>query len=617
MIITYSHIIDGVEVTAPKGWEKNVISVDFRKQDSLTALSSNVSVDLGTLIFTNDGAIGGLPKSAQYIIDHVEGGFGGGTNGLFEDLSYQIKFQFAGLEYTMFDGYLDMDTYLKNSPVNVTIEAKPFQDINALVTKAKANSFGYLENIKFITKADYVSIPFIVQSQEDGALLLAAIAVLTLLSIQLAQVLKTFADDVATATSLIATGLTGSAASLIYLAFSVITQGFLILILSIQIVRILNDIKEIVLPSLRYHKSMYLYDLLDKAVTFLGFNLVSPIELLKQVVYLPSKPTNLIDVKKGIVLTNNPDPEILVGIPKPDDYGYYLSDFFKLIETVFNARFRIIGNEMHVRSKKDPYWLNTSNFKAVGVGDKDISKLDLKSEERSYNIQDYKANNLISFATDPADRWTLNYFSGTNYEVIERVISPKNTKLARKGGLREISISLALGNRKSELRTVEKVVGELFSSINQLANKKLLGIKPLFFLKKLVPKISISERIGALMTSGKTHSVAKLIYFVNGRIPADHRDKWSAKILWDNGYNYESFIENDFGGQKLIIVDEIIPFGPIEFAKVLDNNFYTRPDGELSEMLRLRWTPDGDIAIIDSAVPEVYMDKLEQIKIQA
>ena len=618
MIITYTHTIEGVEVTPPKGWAKNVISVDFRKQSALNALETSVSVDLGTLIFVNDGAIGGVKKGAQTIIDYVEGGTNG-TNGLFEDITYKITFSFESssgtISGTMFNGFLDMDTYIKKSPVTVEIKAIAFQDINGLVTRARANSFGYLESINVIRSTDYVNIPFIVQSQDDGALLLSTSAIFVLLSIQLSQMIKTLVDDLSTAASLLTGGITGSVASSIYLALSITTQLFLVGVVTTQITRLFGDIEQLVLPSLRNHKSMYLYDLLDKAIVFLGFELVSPILELKQYVYLPSKPTNVIDVKTGIVLTNNPDPEILKGVPKQSDFGYYISDFFKLIEQLFNARFRVIGNKIHVRSKNDPYWRDTATFKPKEVADFDISKLDQKSEERVYNIQDYKANTLISFAIDPADTWTMSYFKNTAFEIIESVKTPKNIKLARKGGLREINIPIALGNRKSELRPVENILNELFSAIKSLSNTSILGIKPLSFLRPLVPKVAISDRIGALMTSNKTHSMPKLLYFINGSIPANHRQKLGADVVWDKWWNKESFIDNNFGGQKLLIIKEKVPFGPNEFAEIIENSIYHRVDGKEAELLSVDWIPEDDTAVLDSSVQEVYMDKLKQTKI--
>ena len=574
-------------------------------------LDSNVSVKLGTLTFVND--------SAKLVNQIVEGGKDGSTNGLLENITYDRSLTYKGSTDKFFDGYLDMETYKRKSPIKVEIEAKAIQDIRGLVTKVKANSFGYLYEIGLIKASDFVDVPHVVQPQETAALLVSTTAILTLLSIQLAQATKMFIDDLATISSILAAGVGGLPASLIYATVSATTQAFLIIILTAQITKLLKDIREIIAPPIRFIKGLYLKTMLEKATEFLGFTLETSIPELDQVVAIPSKPTLEYDTKTGIINKLFPQPKLDSGILRPDDFGYYLSDFFTLLEKLFNTRYQRVGNVFHARSENDPYWENNSTYESTPIADKDVSALDQKMEERVYNNRDYKANTFIIFDTDAKDAWTNTLYEGTSVEIIE---SLKNGDpfLGRQGGLREVAIPYALGNRKAEKNAVETLLDSINSTLSGVINAGVLGISlgGLFpVLNKVFPPGSTAERIGALKTSDKTWTKPKLVYFVNNEIPADHRDKFNAEVLWDTYWNENSFAPPNYQGQKELILKETVKFTPDDFRKVLDNSFYTRPDGRKGRLLKVVWNADTDIAVIDSWVREPYVINLEQKRIIA
>ena len=71
----------------------------------------------------------------------------------------------------------------------------------------------------------------------------------------------------------------------------------------------------------------------------------------------------------------------------------------------------------------------------------------------------------------------------------------------------------------------------------------------------------MKTRLGTLKVSSNNHQVPKLLWVENGRIPADHREKLSAKVCWKKYRSFDSFVSDNFVGQKLVRNDKPIPFG--------------------------------------------------------
>jgi len=578
-------------------------------------------IDLGTLVFVNDGGNTFKNKAAQTIIDYVNGGIDG-TNGLFEDITYQIKFNDtnAGINAIMFDGYLDMETYIQKSPVRVEIEARSFKDVNALVGKIQSNSFGFLEAQGLITQSDFIDVPVVIESQDDSGILFALEVTLTLLAIQFAQALKQLATDLVAVAAFIATLPGGALGAGVWIIGSAILSGIFVIILGINIANILTRIAEIVLPPIFQYKGILLRRLLEIATDFLGFDLESPIDELDNVVYLPSNPSSDFNIVDSVISSVQGFPLIVSGVPRPSDFGYFISDYFNLVGRLFNGKFDTRGNTLHFKSENDPYWQNVSTFKPKAVADKDINALDQKFEERIFNINEFKANRLFSFATDPSDSWTAAYFKGTNFEVITQLQNPVSKKLSRRGGLKKVEFPVALGNRKSQLTKVEEAAA-------QIADAVIFGITAIQQLGFNIPSsivdiIEIKQRIGALRISNKVHTVPKLIFMDidnknNGQIPINQRQLWSAKVLWDKYWIEKTFVQNGFRDQKLLIDNQIIPFTPTDFANITDGSFYTTQEGQEARAVGLRWTPDSDEAILDSWVRQPYCDKLVETFIEA
>jgi hypothetical protein len=355
---------------------------------------------------------------------------------------------------------------------------------------------------------------------------------------------------------------------------------------------------------------MYYKRMLEKIVSYLGLKLETGIAELDDEVYVPSSPNSALDTTTGLSLFSNLKPPLTQGIPNPDDFGYSFADFFALIESRYNAKFRVVnGDTMVVRTEKDPYWKKQSQYIQRGVADIDTNAQDQKSEEEVFNITEYVAATLVAYETDSNDPWTLINRKGTFFEVSEKVSNPKDKRLVKEGGLREIRFPVALGNRKSELSDVEKAVDNFF----KLITLPVKAIQALGFMTSLnLDALDISRRIGAMRIGGKTYKVPKVVLLKNGKIPANHRDILNAEQAWNKFWNEKSFIENNFRNQKQLFNSEQIPLNGVEFAQIIDSSVFTKYTGESGEMETLEWIPDRSLSVQTNWVRKRHMKGLTQ-----
>jgi hypothetical protein len=347
---------------------------------------------------------------------------------------------------------------------------------------------------------------------------------------------------------------------------------------------------------------------LEKACAHLGFTLDTNIPELDKYAYLPSNPSSDFNIIDGVINSVQGNPTVKEGVPRPSDYGYFLSDYYDLMGGFFNVKYDIDGTVMHVKSENDPYWKNVSQFNPKPIADKDKDALDQKYEERRFNIADFKANTLLSFSTDSSDTWTSAYFEGTNYEIIARVQNPKDEKLVRSGGLKKIDIPMALGNRKSQLTEVEATASAIVDIvIGNIPEIIQFGFP---FPDGIADILDINRRLGALRISQKSFSVPKVVYIENGNIPPNHRSELGAKHLWNTYWNEISFVDNDFGRQRQIVENEPVPFTGLDLIDIETGSFFTDINGKESKATRVLWTPDGDTALMNSWKKSVYCNKL-------
>lgn len=571
MVVNYSFFLGGKEINAPVNWSGLQILATFDQSST----QANISTE--EFEFINE--------SAQQIRNYLMGGLTSATNGIFEGIPFEILVSNGSTSYQVFEGFLDFETYEELSPVKVKCSVKKTNGLNSLDDRSQANSFGYLEDEGFIKNSDYTSVPYLVEKLDIEGDVAIITVTLFMLAFNLKQVITELKKDISLIGSIAASGITGLPASLIYAVASALLNLAMAIFLVVEMVKLITKLFGLYLPPQKYHKGMTLRKLMEKASEYLGYNFISPITELDKVVYLPSSPQDGSSIEKGI--------------PNASDFGYSLSEIFQLCNDLFNSKIVLLGNDLHLRNLDDAFWIKNSTYKMPSILDEKIK----------YNNADFSARTFLSFRTDIADDWTTDDFRGTNYEVITTPITEtdRNKNLMR--GLNDVSIPCALGSRKS-------LLSELEESLLSLAS---LGDSVSSTLNSILPKVKktnfvglISGRVGSLRVSQKVHTVPKLIYLENGKIPIRDRDLWSAKVLWDKYHVYNSFVSNDFNGQRRIYEERRIPFGFTDFLKTIDNSYFTTADGKRGKIESLKWELDGDFAVVSYWVQEVYTKNLKE-----
>jgi len=106
-----------------------------------------------------------------------------------------------------------------------------------------------------------------------------------------------------------------------------------------------------------------------------------------------------------------------------------------------------------------------------------------------------------------------------------------------------------------------------------------------------------------------SHSVAKVLYIQNGRLPANHRQLLSAKSIYEKYHAQSSFV---FQGQKKIYSGIVTKFSLEDFNRLVENSYFRTQDGALCEVRELEWEIDMNKATIVFEVREVYDRNLKE-----
>jgi len=265
---------------------------------------------------------------------------------------------------------------------------------------------------------------------------------------------------------------------------------------------------------------------------------------------------------------------------------------FQLCKDLFNAKVSIIGNTVHLRSKNDPFWIQQSTWSLPSV-------LNLTKE---YNTEELVGNRILTFQADLNDEWTIDNYLGTAYEIRTepKTIIRKNAVLLK--GLDEVKFNTALGTRKDELNGLEKFLEKVAGAIDDTVD---------FFGGSSDLSSQITTRIGVMKQTQNWHSIPKLLYIKDGKLPENHRELWNSKLLYDKYHNYNSFVLNDFGYQKAYHKGVEIPFGFSDYNQ-LTNNSYFKYKGVDAKMIKFVWTMGSDKAVIDFWVKETYTKNLKE-----
>ena len=577
--------LNGVNLNAPIEWQDVTIEADY--------VNDSVQPSLTIEAFTF--ALESRESINQWIADGLTSGVG-----IFEGMPFGLTIYNKTSNQT-FKAFLDFtkdyQDFIDDGKLKVSIIKD--NSLDNFFEKVDSYTYGFLETQIAIT---YDSIDYCVEKKGNAFEILMLGIVLYLMTKEMYQLVDKLADNVgkavSAATPSIGVGATGpvvipvSIGGLIYAVLSVALQILYMALTLIVIINLATQIFEILVQPKRKHKCIKLKDALTYVCMYLGYNLVTPISELDYLYYLPSNPnmdevsiTGLISIPKGTQK----------GIPNTLDYGYNCGEMFEIAKKCFNAKIAIIGNDVHLRSENDAYWMQQSTW----------SMPDILIKQIQFNTDDLKANKIISFDTDLNDDYTIDNFTGTNIEIRTQAVTVVNEKAVLLKGLDEVKINVALGNRKDKLNNIENVLKTIGGFIDGATG--IFGGGSNFAAK-------IQNKVGILKVSNNWTALPKLLYVVGGKLPTNHRNLWCASALYDNYHNYKSFVLNNFYGQKKIYSDVVVPFGLTDF-NILTENSYFFYKGSQAKITKFVWKVGSDTATISFWVREIYTKNLKEIQI--
>jgi hypothetical protein len=609
--------LNNTQINEPNNWAELSIELNFDKD--------NPSAQVG--INEWDFGVGGYDANkdgASLSNTHIENGLTNGV-GIFEGVPFRIELEKSGVIYDLFDGYIDLTQSLIDCEL-VNGQAIERGGIDWLNQVADSVSFEYLyEETNLLNDSDFVAIPYVINSipKAGEAFILALTAFVTVQTIkQEIQALLEMTVETSNPISAIS-GVLKISLRVIYIITLIVT-----------VVKLILDAVKLIIQPVKYHKGMFIKDLLRIGAEHFGLEFKSSI--------FESAPFN-----KAVILPTQytlPDTDDgLLGFLRADDAdaGYYNGTYGELLRSLkvaFNAK--IILQDGVLSFERRDYNLSTPTYELPQI----------ERDGYRVNIDDFKSNIYIEFATDLNDKNTIQQYNGTATQIqtLPKTIINKDMVLAK--GFDRRSIPYALGKRKTDFTVPEKiiralakvidpVVGTLIKLVNAIirvinaiveAIKKLLNL-----LRKIGIKIDfdpdpikeiqytplgelIDDRIGMLMLENDFISAPKMLLIdekSNARktkLTSDNETTVNAGYLWNNFHLIDSFDFSIFANTNQYKIYEIsnVPFCFEDYEKVRNNNKII--DGEKEGIIdSLTWNIYNQTADIKFRINEIYTKNLE------
>jgi hypothetical protein len=102
----------------------------------------------------------------------------------------------------------------------------------------------------------------------------------------------------------------------------------------------------------------------------------------------------------------------------------------------------------------------------------------------------------------------------------------------------------------------------------------------------------------------------------NNRLLLNDRNTWSAKYLYNNYHNEDSFVLNNFGNQYYVYTNVRVPFGFEEFNQLTQNSYFYNQNGDICKLKQISWNVSKDFALIDYRVQTKYTSNLVESYIE-
>lgn len=619
-----------------KNWRDLEIEINFDNDDG-----GHGTVKSGELIFTGE--------LAEKINNWNAAGLGGDP-GIFEAPPFRVDV--CGSGNTIFNGGINTaacETLYQCDEVSAPLRA---QNIDYLNDQASSFPWAYLADVLgIITQADYVSVPYIINSIPDYFNVIVA-------GLSLFVIIKEFREVLEKTVSLISeiTGDTSMALGSIVnpvIATAMVIGRVLVDIIKITlyiaylifIVKAMIDLIQMIFDNLiqpvKYKKGMRVLTLFQKACIQLGLGFSSTL------LSAPAHANDVIIPRKTALTTNKTVVQNLFGVrnftrklyddaKNPTSVGYPEGTFADLIvneEQRLNAQVRVIDNTLHFETEE--FFAKMANYTLPNIKYRN-------ADPHTTNACELASNYKISYQLDDQDTSTYDSYDGSSAQMILSLRTFQNQKNILLKNITEVNLAYALAKRKQRLTAVEEVVSAIYDTaaevykaitgfINQIlkaiqkiinAIASITGAKPPS-IKPIapLPPNPIQARVGMMLLSTDFIGVNKIVVVdSSNKLHSNNALLTSARRLMDDHHfrNFairtaDSFLntKNDHN-QWLIYTDKEIPFCCEDYEAVLKNNFIKTFDQKIAKVKSIVWNPYKSLARITYRVKEKYTNNFNQ-----
>ena len=496
-----SVILNGKNVSIPKGFFDVGVKASFGEE-----IQANLTTDDFTFIL--DGY--------EEIINWINNGRNGGV-GIFEGIPLSISNSNTENNVSVFRGIVDLQAghTIQEKLRQVSVRLRQDDSLNALDELLQPLDYGYLRDLGVITESDYVDVDYVVNKIDNGLESITTFITIFLLGEQLADSIFSLGETPAISGGIAASGISGPVGAAIYTVAILILRVIYAATLLILIINFGIDLFNVLIQPQRTHKGIPLKTLLSKACEYIGYGFETTIDDLNFLVYLPSNQN--VD-EFGLKNILNRAGTIEQGIPNPSDIGYSCPELFQSCRDMFEARFAIVGNTVQFHAENSLYWVTQSGYQ------KPQQIRNVAERSFRYNTDESKSSVLIQFQRDLVEEYTIQNYRGTAFQILTDAKAINNPSNKTIKNFERVDIPFCLASRKENLNSLERsllgiallfdTIGGIFGGSPNLANR-------------------IVNKVGVLEVSNNNHSIPKLIWMSNGRIPINHRDLFSAKTLWE------------------------------------------------------------------------------------
>lgn len=576
-MVRESFYYDGTEANPPKAWPEMELGLSFDRD----TVQANIEIQQYNFV-----------REANNLIRAFRT-----ANGPYEGISFRWETEdpSASNNPVVFEGYIDLAVGFETvSPVECRAFIRPINNVNHIEEKIDGMTFGLLHEKGKITTGDYIDIKIIVRKEFLGPEVVMLSVTILLMTREIRLIIKRLTDYAKQAAALIAGGFpgTGAIAAGILLGLEIFAEGLYDAFIIKQYAALLQVGFDYFLPPVITQKSLTFKTALEKIFDEAGYDFRSPLPL-HRVPLIPSKPKN----STPLAGTE--------GIPNQNDFAYRCVELVGYIKRKFNAKLRVTNTTprplVELLSLNDPTWQTGNTYDGV----------DLLHESVVDNATELQTTALVSYTTDLSNFHSSDKWIGNTYEVTVEPITVKDRKLVSMKGYNGVDFPVQLGKRNDEdhdLNFLENLLIE--------AGKLLDSFAGAFGSAKLSLAQKVRNRAGYVLVSNNYWSVPIVTVWDQGanQIPADYLDIISARALYENYISYNSFVSNNWGGQRMIVTNQRIPFTMKDWLAVAQNKWFKTYDGVDAEFTEVKWRPGEDTATVSYRRRERFTTNLKETK---